>query len=74
MIKFLLGVEPTHIEECDNNQLANRPRRWSALQCREFGGLHTALAYLVLSCDTATHRSCGKYATDKMGTITENLL
>ena len=61
MIKLLLGVEPEYFEDGDENQLVNRSRRWSTLQSREFGGLHAALAYLILSCDTAPHRSCGKY-------------
>ena len=63
MIKFLLGVEPEPIEENEESNLGNRPRRWSTLQTREFGGLHAAIAYLILSCDTVPHRSCGKQNT-----------
>ena len=65
MIKFLLGVEAEATDDESNTaesqlQLANRSRRWSTIQSREFGELHSALAYLILSCDTAPHRSCGK--------------
>ena len=60
MIKFLLGVEPEPIEEYEETNLDNRPRRWSTLQTREFGGLHAAISYLILSCDTVPHRSSGK--------------
>jgi hypothetical protein len=60
MIKFLLGVEPEPIEENEESTLDNRPRRWSTLQTREFGGLHAAISYLILSCDTIPQRSCSK--------------
>jgi len=35
----------------------SRSRRWSTLQGREFGALHAAISYLVLSCDTEPKRS-----------------
>ena len=57
LIKFLLGVDPEQQDEPGENELTNRPRRWPALQSREFGDLHAALAYLILSCNTGPHRS-----------------
>ena len=60
LIKFLLGVDPEQVEEVDENDLYSRSRRWSTLQGREFGGLHAAISYLVLSCDTEPKRSHSK--------------
>jgi len=57
LTKFLLGVDPEHIGDIDENSLLSRSRRWSTLQSREFGGLHAAISYLILSCDTEPHRS-----------------
>lgn len=58
LIKFLLNVEPE--AEDDESTLASRQRRWTVSQSREFGELHSALAHLILSCDTRPHRTCGK--------------
>jgi len=59
MIKLLLGVEP---DPDDDDDLQSRSRRWSISQSRELGELHSAIAYLILACETTPHRTCGKWA------------
>ncbi len=59
IIKFLLNVEPEPEE--DESTLLGRQRRWTVSQSREFGELHSALAHLILACDTRPHRTCGNY-------------
>lgn len=58
MIKLLLGVEPD--PDGDDEDLQSRPRRWSVSQSRELGELHSAIAYLILACDTTPHRTSSK--------------
>jgi hypothetical protein len=62
VIKFLLGVDPeattSTVASGDDNgnsepsQEVKIRRRWTSLQSREFGELHRALAFLILSCKT----------------------
>lgn len=36
------------------------PRRWTSLQSRDFGHLHTCLATLILNCEVASYRTGGE--------------
>jgi len=59
VIRFLLGVETD--PGIDFNPKTHR-RRWSSVQAKEFGELHSLVSYLILSCekpDTSTGRSKG---------------
>ena len=58
MIKFLLGVEPD--PDTANDDIVAKQRRWSPSQTREFNEVHSAIAYLILSCDMTPYRSCSK--------------
>nr|XP_022314146.1 ubiquitin carboxyl-terminal hydrolase 24-like [Crassostrea virginica] len=52
LIWFLIG------NSGEKNQGHDIPsRRWSSIQSREFGNLHSSLAILILNCDVSTHRT-----------------
>ncbi|XP_013409431.2 ubiquitin carboxyl-terminal hydrolase 24-like [Lingula anatina] len=52
MIHFLLGPAPAA-----NVQQESIPRKWSSMQSRDFGPLHTTLAILITNCDIASFRT-----------------
>jgi len=42
----------------NSNSVKNRQRKWSPMQSRDFGELHSAICHLILSCDTSALRTC----------------
>lgn len=61
---FLLGI--------NGAQQETSSRRWSSIQSREFGHLHTTLAMLILNCDVSKYRTIERdeYVERKPHTVT----
>uniref|UniRef100_T1IKX5 ubiquitinyl hydrolase 1 n=1 Tax=Strigamia maritima TaxID=126957 RepID=T1IKX5_STRMM len=55
LLSFLLG--PANMNAKSDEVLS---KRWSAFQAREFAGLHTTLASLILICDVTPYRTCAQ--------------
>lgn len=53
LLAFLLGPAAAEMQI-----EGSFPRRWSSVQTRDFGPLHTTLASLILCCDLSPHRTC----------------
>ena len=58
VVKFLLGVDGD--PDDDTFDPKKHRRKWSSLQAKEFGELHSTLAHLVLACNMDTQRENGK--------------
>ena len=57
VVKFLLGVDVDPGEDYDARK---HRRRWSSLQTKDFGEVHTLLAYLIMSCNMESNRKAGE--------------
>lgn len=56
LVTFLLGQSHQHLDDHESST-----RRWSSIQSREFGFLHSTLAILILNCDVS------RYHTEELG-------
>jgi len=57
LLNFLLGPSPKNNGDLNQQQREKLPRRWSSNQVREFGPLHTTIAFLVRSTDFSMFES-----------------
>ncbi|XP_064607447.1 ubiquitin carboxyl-terminal hydrolase 24-like isoform X2 [Liolophura sinensis] len=76
LMTFLLGnMMVSSEQQIEQSVTESLPRRWTSLQSRDFGHLHTCLATLILNCEVASYRTVepGKFPVRRPLLVTPHI-